>query len=54
MPDGCRFHPRCAYAVDGLCTTTPIAIEATNDGLVRCVRHAELDLVQVTEAEQSA
>jgi peptide/nickel transport system permease protein len=54
MPDGCRFHPRCAYAVDGRCTTTPIAIEAANHGLVRCVRHAELDLVQVTEAEQTA
>jgi peptide/nickel transport system permease protein len=54
MPDGCRFHPRCPYAVDGLCTTAPIAIEAVNDGLVRCVLHADLDLVQITEAEHSA
>ena len=45
MPDGCRFHPRCPFAVDGVCTSRPIAVEAGDDGaLVRCVRHAELDL----------
>jgi peptide/nickel transport system permease protein len=50
MPGGCRFHPRCPFAVEGLCTTTPIAIEQVdNGGLVRCVRHAELDLREVVE-----
>ena len=23
MPDGCRFHPRCSHASNGLCDTEP-------------------------------
>ena len=45
MPVGCRFHPRCAFAVEGVCDVAPIVLEAHTDGArVRCVRHAELDL----------
>jgi peptide/nickel transport system ATP-binding protein len=41
MPAGCRFHPRCPYAIDGRCDVTPIVLERISDGaLVRC----ELDL----------
>lgn len=45
MPDGCRFHTRCPYAVEGVCTSTPVAIAPVPDGgIVRCVRSSELDL----------
>jgi oligopeptide/dipeptide ABC transporter ATP-binding protein len=54
MPDGCRFHPRCPFAVDGVCTTVPIGVEVVDDGLTRCVRHAELDLAPTVDAEASA
>jgi oligopeptide/dipeptide ABC transporter ATP-binding protein len=55
MPDGCRFHPRCPFAIDGLCTETAIALESAHDGaLVRCVRHAELDLRTIIDAEPAA
>lgn len=42
-PEGCRFAPRCAYAVDA-CQQPP-ALEAVEDGgVVRCVRQAQLSL----------
>lgn len=28
LPSGCRFHPRCAYAVAGLCTDEPIRMRS--------------------------
>lgn len=31
IPSGCRFHPRCRYAVE-LCRTTPPALEEKRDG----------------------
>lgn len=44
LPEGCRFHPRCEYSTDR-CRTGPIAIEEPAPGrVVRCVRHAELQL----------
>ena len=44
MPGGCRFHPRCAYALDS-CTTRPVALESrAGSGLVRCLRVDELTL----------
>jgi peptide/nickel transport system permease protein len=52
MPDGCRFHPRCPFAVDGVCDVTPIPLEVARDGaLVRCVRHTELDLRDAVDIE---
>jgi ABC-type dipeptide/oligopeptide/nickel transport system ATPase component len=52
MPDGCRFHPRCPFAVDGVCDVMPIPLEVARDGaLVRCVRHTELDLRDPVDVE---
>ena len=62
--DGSRRPIRCPTAVGSTraaltpstaCAPPPRSrSRPRHDGLVRCVRHAELDLVQVTEAEQSA
>jgi oligopeptide/dipeptide ABC transporter ATP-binding protein len=59
MPAGCRFHPRCAYAVDA-CAVRPVALTVAPNGfasteeleghrgeqagVVRCIRCAELTL----------
>jgi oligopeptide transport system ATP-binding protein len=43
MPAGCRFNPRCAHAVAGLCDTQPVRLETLPDGRsVRCLRWREL------------
>ncbi|GMU79333.1 MAG: ABC transporter [Acidimicrobiia bacterium] len=45
MPPGCRFHPRCPFARSPECTTVPIALSRIGaDAVVRCARHADLDL----------
>jgi oligopeptide/dipeptide ABC transporter ATP-binding protein len=44
MPDGCRFHPRCAHAQDR-CTQQPVSlVDHQGRSLSRCIRHDELDL----------
>jgi len=43
MPAGCRFHPRCSYAVDA-CAATAVELEPHGDGLTRCLRVDELTL----------
>jgi oligopeptide/dipeptide ABC transporter ATP-binding protein len=44
FPRGCRFAPRCAYAVDA-CRTGPVGLRAIGDDrAVRCVRADELHL----------
>jgi peptide/nickel transport system ATP-binding protein len=44
MPVGCRFHPRCPYAIPK-CTSTPVELRAASDGhLTRCLRVDELAL----------
>jgi oligopeptide/dipeptide ABC transporter ATP-binding protein len=40
LPDGCRFHTRCGFALAPLCTTAPIPLVAG----VRCARAGALDL----------
>ncbi|MEM1566649.1 MAG: ABC transporter ATP-binding protein [Candidatus Bathyarchaeia archaeon] len=36
-PEGCRFHPRCAYFKDGLCNEKePEEVEVEKDHFVRC------------------
>jgi len=41
---GCRFQPRCRYAVDA-CRTSNVSLETvTGGGRARCIRHAELTL----------
>jgi peptide/nickel transport system ATP-binding protein len=51
MPSGCRFHTRCAHAVDR-CVTEPPRLEPVGFGgsLVRCVRAGELTLRGVRHA----
>ncbi len=52
LPEGCRFHPRCPFAVEGRCDVAPIPLERMEGkGLVRCIRHTELDLVQTAASE---
>jgi len=44
MPTGCRFHPRCPYAVDE-CTTTPVELISVGEGhSARCIRVDDLTL----------
>ncbi|HWL42703.1 MAG TPA: ABC transporter ATP-binding protein [Ilumatobacter sp.] len=48
LPSGCRFNPRCEFAID-VCHTTPVPIVSTGTRqAVRCHRHAELDLSMTT------
>jgi len=44
MPTGCRFHPRCPYAVPA-CATTEVELTAVGDGhRTRCIRTDEVVL----------
>ncbi|QXT40252.1 ABC transporter ATP-binding protein [Gymnodinialimonas ceratoperidinii] len=44
LPQGCRFHPRCAFATER-CTAAEPPLEVAADGhLIRCVRWQELNL----------
>ena len=44
MPTGCRFHPRCPYAI-AECTTAPVELATVADGTrSRCIRVADLTL----------
>ena len=40
-PSGCRFHPRCAYAMDVCREVDPPAFEAPNGTTVYCHLHTE-------------
>jgi oligopeptide/dipeptide ABC transporter ATP-binding protein len=45
LPGGCRFHPRCGYAVPGRCDTTPPdLVEVLPQHYARCLRVREIDL----------
>ncbi|MDF1522104.1 MAG: ABC transporter ATP-binding protein [Trueperaceae bacterium] len=44
LPEGCAFHPRCRFVVDACKTAIPDLVDAGNGHMVRCIRHAELDL----------
>jgi oligopeptide/dipeptide ABC transporter ATP-binding protein len=44
MPTGCRFHPRCPYAIPE-CETIPVELTSVGDGhRTRCIRVGELTL----------
>jgi oligopeptide/dipeptide ABC transporter ATP-binding protein len=44
LPPGCSFHPRCAYAVTGLCDRTAPVLEPVAEGWhVRCHRWREIE-----------
>nr|MBA2666029.1 dipeptide ABC transporter ATP-binding protein DppD [Trueperaceae bacterium] len=47
LPQGCAFHPRCRFIEKERCTAGVPELENAGGGhMVRCVRHAELDLKQ--------
>ena len=56
MPTGCRFNPRCSYAIDACRTTPPPLVHVVGHETtsVRCIRHLELHLrgVDVAIAER--
>ncbi len=37
-PQGCRFHPRCGFAVPDLCAAESVPLRANGPALVRCAR----------------
>ncbi len=44
MPEGCRFHPRCSLAKEGLCDREAPPLESVPDGhAVRCWRWREIE-----------
>ncbi len=48
MPQGCRFHPRCAFAVEGRCTAEALELARLDDvHATRCVRVHEIELAGV-------
>lgn len=48
MPPGCRFEPRCEYAVDA-CERAQVLFDAGDGRRVRCVRHDTLALAGVEQ-----
>jgi peptide/nickel transport system ATP-binding protein/oligopeptide transport system ATP-binding protein len=46
LPQGCRFHPRCAYAADICRAALPPLDETDKSHMIRCVRWRELNLSQ--------
>ena len=44
MPAGCRFHPRCPYAVEACSTATVELVDAGAGHRARCIRMDELEL----------
>jgi oligopeptide/dipeptide ABC transporter ATP-binding protein len=43
MPIGCRFKPRCPFALDA-CGEASIELQSVGAARVRCIRHSELEL----------
>ena len=46
LPDGCRFHPRCAFATDACTAAIPVLETASDGHLIRCARWRELTLTE--------
>ncbi|MFU8887474.1 MAG: ABC transporter ATP-binding protein [Trueperaceae bacterium] len=44
LPEGCAFHPRCRFMIDDCKKAIPDLVDAGGGHMVRCIRHAELDL----------
>ncbi|TRZ40430.1 ABC transporter ATP-binding protein [Niallia circulans] len=42
MPDGCPFHPRCAFAVDECKAVKPALVKKAENHSVRCIRAKEV------------
>ncbi|WNC17436.1 ABC transporter ATP-binding protein [Brevibacillus brevis] len=41
LPTGCRFHPRCEYAVDACRREEPELVDLGNGHLVRCIKYMQ-------------
>jgi oligopeptide/dipeptide ABC transporter ATP-binding protein len=41
LPSGCRFHPRCDFALEA-CKTAAVELTSVPQGVVRCIRANEL------------
>ena len=46
IPLGCRFHPRCPYAVDECKQIDPILEQAKEDHLVACIRFRKINEIK--------
>ncbi|MEM0934316.1 MAG: ABC transporter ATP-binding protein [Pseudomonadota bacterium] len=46
LPNGCRFHPRCAFATPSCSAETPALEDAGAGHMIRCARWRELSLVE--------
>jgi oligopeptide/dipeptide ABC transporter ATP-binding protein len=44
LPEGCAFHPRCRFMQESCKAAIPDLVDAGGGHMVRCLRHAELDL----------
>jgi oligopeptide/dipeptide ABC transporter ATP-binding protein len=44
FPTGCRFQPRCAYAIEDLCSAPQAELEPVPGHLCRCVRTGTREL----------
>jgi peptide/nickel transport system ATP-binding protein len=44
MPKGCRFHPRCTYALESCTLEPPELLEQDHDRATRCLRIGEITL----------
>ena len=51
FPSGCRFHPRCSYAVDE-CKEGTIPLVKVGDSISRCIRTNELGLSPLESPEE--
>ena len=52
FPSGCRFHPRCQYAIKACAEAVPALIELGEGRGVRCIRSADLDALAANAASK--
>ncbi len=50
-PEGCRFRPRCRFAIEA-CTTVPPRVSVAPDHMVACHRHSEIAALDPEPASQ--
>ena len=52
FPSGCRFHPRCQYAIKECAEAVPALIELGEGRGVRCIRSADIDALAASAARE--
>jgi peptide/nickel transport system ATP-binding protein len=52
FPSGCRFHPRCQYAIKECADAVPALIELGEGRGVRCIRSADFDALTASAARK--